>query len=108
MATEESLLAKTEKGSRTFSDGVTVSWTPSETSNEVELEITIGGEPVWSQSVKGDGTARVEASGDNYKIAGTLSVKFSPSGKDGQLRSEKLEWTVQGDSHSYAGLIGNW
>lgn len=101
-------LALTVGGSRTFSDGVKITWTPSTTTNSVDLIITIGGDEVWEQSVQGTGTANVSVSGDNYKIAGTLDVKFGDDGTSGQVRADNLAWTVQGDSHQYSGIVGNW
>jgi len=105
---EMAQMAATIGGSRTFSDGVKITWTPSTTKNSVELEVSIGGETVWQQEVQGDGTARIGVSGDNYKLSGSLSVKFGSGGTTGQVRAEGLEWTVQGDSHSYSGVVGTW
>ncbi len=101
-------LAATVGGSRTFVDGVKISWTPSTTTNSVELEITIGGEPVWEQGVKGNGTVNIGVSGENYELSGKLSVTFGASGSTGQLRAEGLKWTVQGEQHGYTGLVGVW
>jgi hypothetical protein len=100
--------ATTTGGSRTFQDGVQISWTPSTTTNAVELQISIGGSLVWDDTVQGDGTANVDVSGDNYKIGGSLQVTFSSSGSDGQLQAHNLAWTVEGDSHGYTGLVGVW
>jgi hypothetical protein len=101
-------LALTVGGSRTFSDGVKISWTPSTTTNKVDLSVSIGGDEVWDQDVQGDGTANINVSGDNYKLTGSLSVKFGDDGTTGQIRANDVEWTVQGDSHAYTGLVGNW
>ena len=100
--------ALTVGGSRTFSDGVKITWTPSTTTNSVDLSVNIGGDEVWEQDVQGDGTAQINVSGDNYKLSGSLSVKFSDDGTSGQVRANNLEWTVQGDSHGYTGIVGNW
>lgn len=101
-------LANTTGGSRSFSDGVTISWTPSTTTNSVELSVTIGGDEVWDQVVQGDGTATIAVSGDNYQVAGELDVKFGNDGSTGQVRADGVKWTVQGDSHQYSGLVGVW
>jgi len=100
--------ATTTGGSRTFQDGVQISWTPSTTTNQVELQISIGGSLVWDDTVIGNGTANVNASGDNYTISGALQVTFSASGSDGQVQANKLAWTVESDSHGYTGLVGAW
>lgn len=100
-------LATTTSGSRTFSDGVTVTWTPSTTTNTVEVGISIGGSPVWDETFSGNSDQSVDASGDNYKVAGSLDVEFNGSGNSGKL-SGSLQWTVGGSSHSYEGLIGTW
>jgi hypothetical protein len=101
-------LAATVGGSRTFSDGVKITWTPSTTTNSVDLSVSIGGDEVWEQEVDGDGTANINVSGDNYKLSGSLSVKFGSDGTTGQIRANNLEWTVQGDSHMYNGMVGTW
>jgi hypothetical protein len=100
--------ATTTSGSRTFQDGVQVTWTPSQTTNSVDLKISIGGTLVWEQNQEGNGTANVNVSGDNYKISGNLDVQFGASGTSGQLRADNLQWTVSGDSHAYTGLVGVW
>ncbi|HXZ25473.1 MAG TPA: hypothetical protein VEI24_04560 [Nitrospiria bacterium] len=100
--------ALTTGGSRTFQDGVQISWTPSSTTNSVDLQISIGGSLVWDDTVQGNGNVPVEADGDNYKITGVLEVQFSASGSDGQVKASGLKWTVEGSSHSYDGLVGIW
>ena len=99
--------AATTSGSRTFSDGVTVTWTPSTTTNTVDVGISIGGSPVWDETFSGNSEQSVNASGDNYSITGKLDVQFGASGSTGKL-SGGLKWTVQDSSHSYQGLIGVW
>lgn len=100
-------LAATTSGSRTFSDGVKITWTPSSTTNTVDVSISIGGSPVWDQTFDGNSEQSVSASGDNYTVSGTLSVQFDDTGSSGKL-SGSLKWTVSGSSHSYQGLIGTW
>jgi hypothetical protein len=100
--------AVTTGGSRTFQDGVQISWTPSTTTNSVELQISIGGSLVWDDTVQGNGNADVNVSGDNYEVKGQLAVTFSASGSDGQVRANNLQWTVENDSHGYTGLVGVW
>jgi hypothetical protein len=101
-------MAATIGGSRTFVDGVKITWTPSTTTNSVELEITIGGEPVWEQGQKGNGTLNINVSGENYELSGKLSVTFGSGGTTGQVRADGLKWTVQGEQHGYTGLVGVW
>jgi hypothetical protein len=99
--------ATTTSGSRTFSDGVMVSWTPSTTTNTVAVAISIGGSPVWEQTFQGNSEQSVDAEGDNYSLKGDLTVEFGADGSDGSLSGD-LTWTVSGSSHSYSGLIGAW
>lgn len=101
------LAATTTSGSRTFSDGVTVTWTPSSTTNSVEVSISIGGSPVWDETFVGNSDQAVNVSGDKYKVSGTLTVQFNGSGSSGKL-SGQLAWTVADSSHTYEGLIGTW
>jgi hypothetical protein len=105
MATE----ATTTAGSRTFQDGVQISWTPSTTTNAVDVQISIGGSTVWDEQFQGNGTENVNATDDKtYKMTGTLAVTFSTSGSGGKLEAQDLKWTVEGSSHGYNGLVGVW
>ncbi len=100
-------LAATVEGSRTFSDGVVVTWLPTMTDNKVRAQITIGGELVWSENFYGDGVGTVDTEGDNWKISGQLCTVYEADGIHGQLDGT-LSWTVVEDSHFYKGLIGLW
>ena len=100
-------LAATVEGSRTFSDGVVVSWLPTMTDNKVRVQIAIGGELVWSKVFYGDDSENVETEGDNWKISGQLSTVYEADGISGQLDGA-LSWTVEEGSHFYKGLIGLW
>lgn len=99
--------ATTTGGSRTFSDGVKVSWTPSSTTNVVHVEIDIGGNEVWQHDFNGNDTASFNQSGDNYSIKGTMQTQWNEDGTSGTLSGD-MSWTVQQDSHSYDGVIGSW
>lgn len=100
-------LALTLEGSRSFSDGVVVTWYPTMTDNSVTAQIAIGGELVWSDVFYGDDSEHVDTAGDNWSIGGSLSTVFQADGIHGQLDGV-LSWEVQGDPHYYKGLIGIW
>jgi hypothetical protein len=100
-------LAATIGGSRTFEDGVGVTWDPSTTTNQVTVQVRIGGTLVWSELFIGDGQENVDVAGDNYTIGGTLSTKYEANGIDGQVDGD-LNWKVNDNSHVYKGLIGLW
>lgn len=101
--------ATTTSASRSFSDGVKVTWTPSTTTNEVLVQITIGGDTVWFHTFDGDSTAGTDAGGDNYKMSGSLSTEFGGDGTTGQLKAgDDWHWTVGSSSHGYTGFIGAW
>jgi hypothetical protein len=101
------LLATTVEASRSFSDGVVVTWQPTMTDNTVTVQITIGGELVWSDVFYGDDSENVDTAGDDWTIAGQLSTVFQADGIHGQLVGT-LTWEVGGNSHYYKGLIGLW
>ena len=100
-------LAATIGGSRTFSDGVEISWTPSTTTNQVTVQVLIGGSLVWSQLFIGDDQESVDVAGDTYTINGTLTTLYEANGIDGQVDGD-LTWAVNSDQHLYKGLIGIW
>lgn len=100
-------LALTLEASRTFSGGVRIGWTPTLTSDEVAVTISIGGEPVWYEKLHGDETEGVDAAGDNWSIEGSVETKFEADGVHGKLNAS-LAWKVEADPHLYKGLIGYW
>jgi hypothetical protein len=101
-------LAFTTNGSRTFSGGVSLSWTPNPaTPADTVVGIAVGSEPVWQEEFIGDDQESVNVSGDIYSITGTLTVVYGASGTSGQLDAD-LSWTVAGNSHVYQGFVGGW
>src|SRR5512133_1096620 len=100
-------LAATIGGSRTFADGVEVTWAPSTTMNQVTVQVLIGGSLVWSDLFIGDDVESGDVAGDTYTIKGTLSTKYQANGIDGQVDGD-LSWKVGADAHRYKGLIGLW
>ncbi|HXZ25472.1 MAG TPA: hypothetical protein VEI24_04555 [Nitrospiria bacterium] len=100
-------LAATTGGSRIFSDGVEVRWAPSTTTNQVTVQVLVGGSLVWSELFIGDGMETVDVAGDTYTVNGSLSTKYQANGIDGQVDGD-LTWVVSGNHHLYKGLIGIW
>jgi hypothetical protein len=100
-------LAATIRGSRTFSGGVEVTWQPSTTTNQVTVQVLLGGSLVWSELFIGDAREAVDVAGDTYTINGTLSTKYEANGIAGQVDGD-LAWQVSDDPHLYKGLIGIW
>ena len=84
-----------------------MTWTPVAGSNEIDVEIYIGGGAVFYHQFFGNDGSTVHALGDNYKIDGTLNTEFAANGVNGQLDGD-LTWTVGTNQHLYQGLIGLW
>lgn len=99
--------ATTTTASRTFQDGVKISWTPSATDNTVKVDISIAGAGVYDETFQGDDNENVDESGDGYSIKGKLSTTWDADGTHGKLEGD-LTWDVRGSEHGYKGLIGNW
>lgn len=101
------MFAATLEGSRTFNDGVKVTWTPSGTPSDVVVEIDVGGDLAWENEFVATASERVDCAGDTFTIEGSLSVNFGSTGMTGQLWSD-ITWTVDGNNHLWKGLVGVW
>lgn len=101
--------AKAVEVSKTFTGGLTLKATPSETENVVTVSLWVGGNEVWGPSdLKGTTTDQVDVSDpDNYTVKGKVSSKFSGDGKRGSV-SVDLTWNIQGTSASYKGTAVSW
>lgn len=101
------LLALTLEATRSFSDGVVFTWTPSMTDNSVPVQAEIGGQLIWAQTLVGDDSGTLDTAGDGWTLTGHVTTMFEANGINGQLDGN-LNWVVEGDAHCYKGLIGLW
>jgi hypothetical protein len=102
--------AVTLSAQRVFAGNVMVTWTPSSTTSEVKVLITVGGAFAWQETFTPDNTtANVKASGDTWSLdGGSFTVQYSAEAKSGTLRAHNWSYTVEETSHHFDGAIGGW
>lgn len=106
---EGSQIAATSGGSRTWDNTITVTWTPSTTSAELDVTITASSvEMGFMQFTPNADTQPFSFDDGSNSSTGTFHVHFFADGQSGILISSQWKWEVSGNPGHFEGVIANW
>jgi len=103
-------MALTQAGSRVFSGGLEVKWTPSDTEKSLKIEILGNGASLWSAFFTPDNAVQsFKVDNPPVEAKGAITVVFyAGSGNQGKIQASDWVWDIAGNESHYTGDVGNF